>query len=71
MTDTTNKASKAPVQTEPFPVPSNHCVRLHDQKRLRPLRSRSAQQNPEQSVGTAQVGPLSPAVCRQNPVREI
>ena len=53
--------SKAPVQTEPFPVPSNHCVRLHDQKRLRPLRLRSAQQNSEQSVGTAQVGPLSPA----------
>jgi hypothetical protein len=53
--------SNAPVQTEPFPVPSNHCVRLHDQKGLRPLRPGSAQHNPEQSVGTAQVGSLSPA----------
>jgi hypothetical protein len=53
--------SKAPVQTEAFPVPSNDCVWLHDQKRIRPLRPHSVQQNPEQSLGTAQVGPLSPA----------
>ena len=52
--------AKAPVQTEAFPVPSNDCVRLHDQKRIRPLRPHSAQQNPEQSVGTAQVRPFSP-----------
>jgi hypothetical protein len=42
-------------------VPSNDCVRIHDQKRTRPERPRSAQQNPKQSVGTAQVGPLCPA----------
>jgi hypothetical protein len=49
------------VQTEALPVPSNDCVRLHDQKRTRPERPRSAQQNPKQSVGTAQVRPLGPA----------
>jgi hypothetical protein len=45
----------------PAIVPSNRRVCLHDQKRLRPLRPRSAQQNPEQSVGTSPVGPASPA----------
>ncbi len=52
--------AKAPVKTKAFPVPSNDCVRLHDQKRIRPPRPHSAQQNPEQSVGTARLHPLSP-----------
>jgi hypothetical protein len=48
-------------ETAALPVRSNHCVWLHDQKRTRPLRPHPAQQNPEQSVGTAQVRPSSPA----------
>src|SRR5580704_18656284 len=39
--------AKAPEQTKAFPVPSNDSVRPHDQKRIRPLRPRLAQQNPE------------------------
>ena len=52
--------AKAPVKPKAFPVPSNDGVRLHDQKRIRPLRPHSAQQNPEQSVGTVHVHPFSP-----------
>jgi hypothetical protein len=60
--------SKAPAQTEAFPVPSNDCVWLHDQKRIRPLRPHSAQQNPEQSIGTAQVHTSSPGFQNHQPL---
>src|ERR1700719_486187 len=53
--------SKAPVQTETFPMPTNYRIRLYDQKRIRPLRPHSAQYDPEQSVGTAQARPLGSA----------
>ena len=45
--------SKAPVQTETFPMPSNNSVRLHYQKRIRPLGPHPAQQDPEHGVGRA------------------
>ena len=53
--------SKAPVHTETFPMPANHGGRLHNKKGLRPMRPRSTQQHPEQSIGMAQVSSLGPA----------
>jgi hypothetical protein len=43
-------------------MPPNHRFRFHNEKRLGPLRSEAAQQNPRQAVGTSQLRPLGAAL---------
>jgi hypothetical protein len=52
-------AFPSPVESEAFPVPSNHGFRLHNQQRRLPTIPESGEPDPEDAIPTAHLDAMS------------